>query len=77
MAPGWAKKSEIFDGSGVGKKIWNFWWVRGGQKNLKFLMAPGVAIFRHIVHFIIRIFSAILLHFIIGYFSAILLHFTI
>jgi hypothetical protein len=29
MGPGWAEKSEIFDGSG-----------RGGQKNLKFLMGP-------------------------------------
>jgi hypothetical protein len=28
------RKSEIFDGSGVGRKIWNFPWVRGGEKNL-------------------------------------------
>ena len=41
MGPGWAKKAEIFDGSGVGKKTWNSWWVRGGQKKLKFLMGPG------------------------------------
>jgi hypothetical protein len=27
----------------VGKKSWNFWWVRGGQKKLKFLMCPGWA----------------------------------
>ena len=40
MGPGWAKKVEIFDGSGVGKKIFG---VRGGQKKLKFLMGPGWA----------------------------------
>ena len=27
------KKSEIFYGSGVGKKMWNFLSVRGGQKS--------------------------------------------
>jgi hypothetical protein len=25
MGLGWAKKVEIFDGSGVGQKSWNFW----------------------------------------------------
>jgi Fe-S cluster biosynthesis and repair protein YggX len=35
MRPGWAKKVEIFDGSGVGKKSWNFWLVRGGMIIIK------------------------------------------
>jgi hypothetical protein len=43
MGPGWAKKVEIFDGSGMGKKSCVFLWVRGVQKNLKFLMDPGWA----------------------------------
>jgi hypothetical protein len=43
MGPWWAKKVEIFDGSGVGKKSCIFLWVRGGQKKLKFLMGPGWA----------------------------------
>jgi hypothetical protein len=40
---GWAKKVEIFDGSGVGQKSWNFWCVRGGPIKLKFWMGPGWA----------------------------------
>jgi hypothetical protein len=43
IGPGWAKKVEIFDGSGMGKKSCIFLLVRGGQKNLKFLMGPGWA----------------------------------
>ena len=43
MGPGWAKKVEIIDGSGVDKKSWNFWWVRGGPQKLKFVMGPGWA----------------------------------
>jgi hypothetical protein len=43
MGPGWAKKVEIFDGSGMGKKSCVFLWVRVGQKKLKFLMGPGWA----------------------------------
>jgi hypothetical protein len=41
MGPGWAKKVEIFDGSGVGPKNLKFLMVRCGSKKLKFLMGPG------------------------------------